>query len=73
MTDSSIPFARDPESGPPVSRGRLGALLWIACETMVFAGLVGTFILEEGDQRLATVRVVDASTCLGRATFLGLS
>jgi len=45
MTDSSIPFARDPESGPPVSRGRLGALLWIACETMVFAGLVGTFIL----------------------------
>lgn len=35
--------------------------------------LVGTFILEEGDQRLATVRVVDASTCLGMATFLGLA
>lgn len=45
MTDSTIPFARDPESGPPVSRGRLGVMLWIACETMVFAGLVGTFIL----------------------------
>ncbi len=45
MTESSVPYPRDPESGPPVSRGRLGVLLWIGCESMVFAGLIGTFVL----------------------------
>lgn len=34
-----------PDSGPPISRARLATVLWIVVETMVFAGLLGAFVI----------------------------
>jgi cytochrome c oxidase subunit 3 len=34
-----------PDSGPPISKARLATVLWIVVETMVFAGLLGAFVV----------------------------
>lgn len=44
MSDPPIAF-QIPDSGPPISKARLATVLWIVVETMVFAGLLGAFVI----------------------------
>jgi heme/copper-type cytochrome/quinol oxidase subunit 3 len=34
-----------PDSGPPISRARLASVLWIIVESMIFAGMLGAFVV----------------------------
>ena len=34
-----------PDSGPPISRARLATVLWIVVESMIFAGMLGAFVV----------------------------
>ncbi len=44
MQDPGVLY-RIPDSGPPISRGRLAVLLWLVVESMFFMGLLGAFIV----------------------------
>ncbi len=44
MSDPGVLY-RIPDSGPPISRGRFALYLWLVCETMVFVGLLGAFVV----------------------------
>jgi cytochrome c oxidase subunit 3 len=44
MNELQIPY-QIPDSGPPISKARLATVLWIVVETMVFAGMLGAFVI----------------------------
>ena len=59
-----------PDSGPPISKARLATVLWIVVETMVFAGLLGAFVIA---RKSAAMWPPPYETATGRSSTPGSS